>query len=103
MCARAVQQQAHGAACRLDTSGGSRLTAQLLELLDTCSPDLQRDIIKFLPEVVTDEHHAVRPADRVRVWGGQREDFSRVPFAPALGSHVRRLPGVTAARAGISF
>ena len=37
------------------------LTAQLLELLDTCSSDLQRDIIKFLPEVVTDEHHAVRP------------------------------------------
>ena len=41
------------------------LTAQLLELLDTCSSDLQRDIIKFLPEVVTDEHHAVRPAPRL--------------------------------------
>ena len=37
------------------------LAAQLLELLDTCSADLQRDIIKFLPEIVTDEHHAVRP------------------------------------------
>lgn len=38
------------------------LTAQLLELLDTCSSDLLRDIITFLPEIVTEEHHAVRPA-----------------------------------------
>ena len=43
------------------------LTAQLLELLDTCSSDLQRDIIKFLPEIVTDEHHAVRPTHAFRM------------------------------------
>ena len=44
---------------RLDSlASGGALTAQLLELLDKCAVELQRDIIKFLPEIVTEEYHA---------------------------------------------
>ncbi|KAK9832697.1 hypothetical protein WJX81_001207 [Elliptochloris bilobata] len=39
-------------------ASGGTLTGRLLELLDACTSDLQRDVIKFLPEIVTEEHHA---------------------------------------------
>lgn len=41
-------------------ASGGALTVQLLELLDKCAAELQRDIVKFLPEIVTAEYHAVR-------------------------------------------